>query len=318
MANALSDKARADIETTLSNNRVVLFMKGDRRSPQCGFSAAVVETLDAWLSDYATLDMFADPLLREDIKHFSEWPTIPQLYVEGEFIGGADIVRELDESGELAAALKVPDQPPEPPKIIVSELAAAQIKAAFSDPEVHEGVDMLRLSIDAQFRNDLAIGPRRPGDVEVQVQGLCVLFDRRSARRAPGLSIDFVEGPEGAGFKIENPNAPPSVREITVEDLAARMAAAIEDGAPLQLFDVRSAEEHTRAKIEGAVLLDESRVATVEALSKTTSLYLHCHHGGRSMQAAQYFIGQGFCEVYNVTGGIDAWSQRIDPEVPRY
>lgn len=317
MSEAVSEATRATIERALAGSRVVLFMKGTRRAPQCGFSAAVVELLDDWLDDYATVDVLADADLREGIKIFSDWPTIPQLYVAGEFVGGADILRELEQTGELPGALGVPDAPPEPPAITISASAAAQIRAAFTSDEIDEA-DMLRLAIDSQYRNDLAIGPRRPGDVAVETQGLTVLFDRRSARRAKGLSIDFVDGPEGTGFKIENPNAPPSVREIGVRGLAERMAAAEAEGARLHLYDVRTQDEAEKAAIAGAVLLYAETVDEVEALPKDTPLYLHCHHGGRSMQAAQYLISQGFVEVYNVTGGIDAWSREVDPSVPRY
>ena len=84
---------------------VVLFMKGTREGPRCGFSARVVAALDTHLADYRTLDVLQDPGLRGAIKEFSEWPTIPQLYVGGEFVGGCDIVCEMHESGELRDAL---------------------------------------------------------------------------------------------------------------------------------------------------------------------------------------------------------------------
>ncbi len=76
-------------------------MKGVPRAPQCGFSAGVVKVLDAIGSDYVGVNVLEDPYLREGIKEFSDWPTIPQLYVNGEFVGGCDIVREMYESGEL-------------------------------------------------------------------------------------------------------------------------------------------------------------------------------------------------------------------------
>ncbi|NVB38113.1 Grx4 family monothiol glutaredoxin [Pseudenhygromyxa sp. WMMC2535] len=304
---------REKIEASIREQRVVLFMKGNRRAPQCGFSAAVVELLDEWLDDYATVDVLADADMREAIKRYSEWPTIPQLYVDGEFVGGADILRELDEQAELAAALGVADQPPPSPEVTITELAAEQIRAAFSGDEV-EPEDELRLTIDARYHNDLAIGPRRPGDVAVTSQGLSLLFDRRSARRANGLVIDFVQNEQGAGFKIENPNAPASVRELSAKELAARMAS----DPKLRVLDVRTAQEHAQADIAGSTLLDSEHLEAVEALAKDTPLVLFCHHGVRSRRAAEYFVDQGFREVYNLTGGIDAWSLEVDPAVPRY
>ena len=90
----------------VANNRVVLFMKGNKSFPQCGFSAAVVEVLKRHAVPFETINVLQDQAVREGIKKFSNWPTIPQLYVNGEFIGGCDIVREMDASGELADKLK--------------------------------------------------------------------------------------------------------------------------------------------------------------------------------------------------------------------
>nr|WP_300125637.1 Grx4 family monothiol glutaredoxin [Immundisolibacter sp.] len=85
---------------------VVLFMKGDRRFPQCGFSGKAVQMLDACGVEYETVNVLADDELRQAIKVYSNWPTIPQLYVGGEFIGGADIMQALFETGELQELLE--------------------------------------------------------------------------------------------------------------------------------------------------------------------------------------------------------------------
>ena len=89
------------IESDISENDVVLFMKGSPVFPQCGFSATVVQVLTHLGVKFKGVDVLADPELREGIKQFSSWPTIPQLYVKGEFVGGCDIIREMYESGEL-------------------------------------------------------------------------------------------------------------------------------------------------------------------------------------------------------------------------
>jgi monothiol glutaredoxin len=103
---ALDDPTRARIRETIGSDRVVLFMKGDREAPQCGFSARVVQMLDRLVPDYTTVDVLADPGVRQGIKEFSNWPTIPQLYVAGELIGGCDIVTEMFQSGELATLMR--------------------------------------------------------------------------------------------------------------------------------------------------------------------------------------------------------------------
>jgi monothiol glutaredoxin len=95
------------IKEQLTQNRVVLYMKGTPQFPQCGFSATVAEVLKrCGVTDYASFNVLQDDALRQGIKDFSNWPTIPQLYVDGEFVGGCDIVREMYQSGELQQILE--------------------------------------------------------------------------------------------------------------------------------------------------------------------------------------------------------------------
>ena len=95
--NIVFDRIKQDV----SSNPVVLFMKGTPVFPQCGFSAAVVQVLTHLGVKFKSFDVLSDPSLRQGIKEFSSWPTIPQLYVKGEFVGGCDIIREMFETGEL-------------------------------------------------------------------------------------------------------------------------------------------------------------------------------------------------------------------------
>lgn len=97
MSNPVTERITQDI----TENDVVLFMKGTPMFPQCGFSAAVVQVLTGYGVKFKGVDVLADPSLREGIKEFANWPTVPQLYVKGEFIGGCDIVREMAANGEL-------------------------------------------------------------------------------------------------------------------------------------------------------------------------------------------------------------------------
>ena len=91
------------IKKLVTENEIVVFMKGNPAAPQCGFSAGVVKVLDAIGRPYAGINVLDDPFLREGIKEYSDWPTLPQVYVKGEFIGGCDIVRDMYASGELQA-----------------------------------------------------------------------------------------------------------------------------------------------------------------------------------------------------------------------
>jgi monothiol glutaredoxin len=96
---ATSDRIRK----LIADNEIVVFMKGIPAAPKCGFSAGVIKVLDAIGRPYLGVDVLDDPFLREGIKEFSDWPTLPQVYIKGEFVGGSDIVREMYANGELQA-----------------------------------------------------------------------------------------------------------------------------------------------------------------------------------------------------------------------
>jgi monothiol glutaredoxin len=304
---ALSDTMRKQIQELVEREPVLLFMKGTRTAPACGFSAQVVQILDALAPRYATVDVLTDPAMRDGIKEFSEWPTIPQLYVAGKFVGGCDIVRELSASGELETLLGGGDTTePAVPRITVSAAAAAAFQGA-----VPEG-DAIHFQIGPGFQYDLYVGPREPGDIEVQAGSISVLIDRATARRADGVHIDYIGG-EGGGFKIENPQEPPRVRQITAPELSEMLGRGEVD-----LFDVRPEAERARASIGAARPLDQSGEQHLLALPRDRAVAFHCHHGIRSQAAAEQALSKGFSRVYNLRGGIDAWSAAVDPSVPRY
>lgn len=311
MSQPLDEDLKTRIQDLIAKHQVVLFMKGNKHIPQCGFSAAVVQTLKSLEVEFETVNVLADPALREGIKAFSEWPTIPQLYIRGEFVGGSDIVKELHASGELHALLGVKPKVVAPPTITVTDAAFAAFRGASGDAEAD---DALRLAIDARFQNDLYFGPKAADDVVVTTSnGITIAMDPATAARANGLVIDFVQTPAGMGFKLDNPNAPPAVRTMRVEELSAQL----QRGEALHLVDVRTEEEHEKANVPGFRLLDLQYGRELEALPKSAKLVFMCHHGVRSMAAAERFLERGFTNVWNVAGGIDAWSA-MDPSVPRY
>ena len=96
---------QAKIKETVTSNPVVLYMKGNPKFPQCGFSNLATQILDACQAKYVAVDVLQDQAIREGIKQFANWPTIPQLYINGEFVGGSDIMRAMYESGELQTIL---------------------------------------------------------------------------------------------------------------------------------------------------------------------------------------------------------------------
>jgi len=101
----MEDTLQERIQGIIDSNDVVLFMKGNKNFPQCGFSATVVEVLRRSGAEFQDVDVLGDPDIRQGIKEFTNWPTIPQLYVRGKFVGGCDIIREMYEKGELDAVL---------------------------------------------------------------------------------------------------------------------------------------------------------------------------------------------------------------------
>jgi monothiol glutaredoxin len=101
----MTNPAHARIADLVTTNNVVLFMKGTPLFPQCGFSSKAISILDHLNVEYATVDVLQDMEIRQGIKEYSDWPTIPQLYVKGEFLGGSDIMMEMYEAGELQDAL---------------------------------------------------------------------------------------------------------------------------------------------------------------------------------------------------------------------
>ena len=214
------------ISGLIESDKVFLFMKGNPTFPQCGFSNQVVQILKAFEIPFGHFDVLSDMDVRQGIKEFSDWPTIPQLYIQGEFIGGSDIVRESWESGELKDMLS----------------------GAFPDKEI--------------------TGPQPPA---------------RPKNISPAEARDMFEK-EGARF-----------------------------------LDVRTPAERSVAMIEQFQLLDQSLAQEiVNDWDRQTPMVFMCHFGGRSAQACEYFAQQGFQQVFNVQGGIDAWSKTLDDSIPTY
>ena len=303
-------ETQSRIKELIQSSPVVLFMKGDKQMPQCGFSARAIEVLLSTGVDFETVDVLADPEIRQGIKDYSQWPTIPQLYVNQEFIGGSDIVTQMHGSGELHELLGVTYEPPTPPAITMTDAFVSAIKAAMADAP---GGGLPRLQISPRFEYGFGMSQEAPGDFHVESNGLTILVDPSTSERSDGLTLDFKDGDQG-GIIIDNPNEPPSVRRLDVHGYKAMR----DQGTEHHLFDVRTAEELAIARIEGGVLLDDAGITKLQELDTDATIVVYCHHGIRSMQAAGQLLSQGFKNVYNLDGGIDAWSLHVDPSVPRY
>ena len=208
-------------------NDVVLFMKGSPVFPQCGFSAAVVQALTLVGVKFKGIDVLQDSDIRDGIKEFTNWPTIPQLYVKNEFVGGCDIIEELSGNGELADVLK----------------------SAYPDRE------------------------------------------------------------------FTPPPPPAEVQEVS----SVEASEILKNQPEIAILDVRPPEERAKAALDNSRMLDNHTAQEIlDSWDPETPMMLICHQGIRSRQAAQYFTSQGFQQVYNVSDGIDGWSQTVDSSIPRY
>jgi monothiol glutaredoxin len=300
---------KAHIESLIKNNPVILFMKGTKDRPQCGFSKQVVSVLNQLVSDFVTVDVLADPEIREGIKIYSNWPTIPQLYIDNEFIGGCDIVLDLANKEELHKLLKL-EKAQKAPQLNLSQKA----HQAFSDALAEQGEDeAIRITIGADFNHELAFDKAQPHDFHVKVDSLRFIFDAYSARRADNLTIDFIEDQLESGFAFNNPNEG-RMHELSVTELNNWH----KENKDFILLDVRTKEEWQQAHISFAKRLEDISPSDIATWNKDRAIIFHCHHGSRSKRAAKSFLAKNFRRVYNLTGGIDAWARFVDPEVPLY
>ena len=305
----LSDAVKGKIDDFVHGHKVVLFMKGTRQQPMCGFSARTVAALDSLLPDYLTVNVLDDPEVRDGIKVYGNWPTIPQLYIDGELVGGCDIVLNMFNSGELHQTLGLDAPDRTPPEVKVTPAAAAKILEAMQG---HEGI-ALHFQVDANWETQFNLAPPQGQEIATESNGIRILMDIATAQRARGAIIDWVSTVQGEGLAIELPQAPPPVRQMPVAELAAKL----QDGA-VTLVDVRGETDRALAAIDGSLVLDRETMEKLERLPKDTALAFLCHHGNSSMGAAEYFRKQGFTNVSNVAGGIHAWSLEVDSSVPTY
>ncbi|HCP33347.1 MAG TPA: Grx4 family monothiol glutaredoxin [Deltaproteobacteria bacterium] len=217
----------ARISKMVEDSSVFLFMKGNPEAPQCGFSYRVVQVLNSWNVPFNSFNVLSDEGIRQGIKDFSNWPTIPQLYVNHEFVGGCDIIEELSGNGELADILK----------------------SAYPDRE------------------------------------------------------------------FTPPPPPAEVQEVS----SIEASEILKNQPDISILDVRPPEERAKASLSNSQMLDNHIAQEIiDSWDMDTPMMLICHQGIRSRQAAQYFTSQGFQQVYNVSDGIDGWSQNVDSSIPRY
>lgn len=289
----MTEEVQQKLQNMVNSHDVVLFMKGDRQQPQCGFSARVVGILEDLEIEYQTFNVFSDPDIRSGMKDFSQWPTFPQLYIKQEFIGGCDIVTDLMQSGELPNMLGVNLEAVPVPTIHLSPSITQLFKESISQ---HGGG--IHLTIPKDFQYDIAIGPKQGNQMEVIVDDIPFYLTRGSAQRANGLSLDFRDG-EGGGVMIENPNEP-KFSDLDVHELTTWLAETPD--AKLYQIGTDADDVHPNA-----TLLTATSHQEIQQLATDHPIAFICNHGVRSAQAAKSLAFQGYTNVINVMGGMSAW-----------
>jgi monothiol glutaredoxin len=294
----LDPATKERIEQMVTGNKVMLFMKGTPQMPQCGFSSQTAGALDTLLSgNYASFNVLEDQTIREGIKDYGDWPTIPQLYVNGELIGGCDIVMEMFNAGELHEmfGLEAPDRTP--PEIEISDKAAEKIGEFLA---AYPG-QFLHFKIGSDWNAQFHLGPKAGTEIASIVGELTLLMDLASAQRARGAKIDWVESVQGEGLKLDLPGAPPPVEQMQAEELQRRLNAS----EHMVVVDTRSEGDRQRAPLDFAKPLDSGLMAELTEADRKTPLVFICNQGVSSQGVAEHYRKQGFTEVYNLEGGVE-------------
>ena len=210
---SLSPETRTRIERTLADNRVVLFMKGDPPGHRAAASRPRPSASSTRCSpDYASVDVLADPEIREGIKEYGQWPTIPQLYVGGELVGGSDIIEghaQLRRTARGARRGRARSHAADPQHHAEAPPRRSHARWRTAEPGVG-----LHLGVDPRFNAQFQLKPVTGQEIVAEAAGLRIHFDLASAPRAEGIAIDWVEDVRGAGLAISNPKAPPPVKSI--------------------------------------------------------------------------------------------------------
>ncbi len=296
----MNEQTRQTIENLVNNNTCVLFMKGNPKQPQCGFSSNTVKILhDLVGEDFAYCNVLENSDVRDGIKEFGNWPTIPQLYINKELVGGNDIVTEMFNTGELQTMLNLPQPQRKSAVITITEKAKENILSGIENI----GSSVLMLSIDSQFNTRFSIEEPKGYEIASDIGEIKIYMDIGTAKRADGIEIDWVEDLNGAGLVIKNPNEPKTVNQLSIKDFQK----GLESNLYNNIYDVRSEAEFISRSIPGSKRLDKTNMQDIEALPKDTPLVFVCQVGNTSQGACEFYRKKGFTNVNNLVGGISDW-----------
>ena len=296
----MNEQVRNKIENLVNNSNCLLFMKGNPQHPQCGFSSNTVNILKELLGDnFDFFNVLEDQEVREGIKEYGNWPTIPQLYINKELVGGNDIVTEMYNTGELQSMLNLPQPERVAANISISDKAKQNIMSGIKDIGNH----VLMLSIDNQFNTRFSIEEPKGYEIVSEVGDIKIYMDIGTAKRANGIEIDWVEDLQGAGLVINNPNQPKEVNQLSKEEFKK----GLEKGLYKHIYDVRSEDQFKAQSIPGSKRLDKENMQEIENLDKDTPLVFVCSVGNTSQGACNFYRKKGFSNINNLVGGVANW-----------
>jgi monothiol glutaredoxin len=244
--------AEERIQAFVQGSTLMLFVKGTPTQPMCGFSATVMDLFNRMGAPYATFNILEDPEIREGAKAFSKWPTFPQIYVGGEFVGGCDIAVQMYQQGELQEVVKEAIEKQGPGRAHVQD-------------------DMQRQAAAAEQMLPVPPGARALGEGAAEVKQI-------RPRKANLLGLEsFV------------------------------------------VVDVRNPDELEICKLPSAYLIPLPELGERFAvIPKDANVLMVCRSGGRSQRAGEFLVSQGYRHVWNLDGGVLAWSDEVDPSFKKY
>ena len=288
------------IESLVKSSRCFLFMKGTPSHPQCGFSSNTISIIkDLMGEDFKTFNVLENQDVREGVKEYGNWPTIPQLYIDSELVGGNDIVTEMFNTGELQSLLNLPQPDRTPAVLTITDKARESIMAGITDI----GSNVLKLTIDSQYTTRFSVEPAKGYEVVTDLGEIKVYMDVGTVKRANGIEIDWVDDLQGSGLVINNPNAPKPVKQIEKDELEK----AVSENKITHIYDVRSEDQFQQQHIPGSQRLSKEVMADLEELNTDTPMVFVCSVGNSSQGACEFYRKKGFTNVYNLVGGINNW-----------
>ena len=310
------------VKDVVTEDKIVVFAKGTKEMPRCGFSARAIQVVESVGKPFKVVDILSDPSIRPALVAFSSWPTTPQVYLDGEFLGGSDIIMELYESGELQKKIassygeefkEVQDNQ----RVDVTDEALGKVKE-FMETDL----EFLRLSVqvkdgDRAYSLELDSHTSAAADLKWKVKGLTVIVAKAMSELFDKLEVSWVNKDGNEGFAVKevgNPPALPIPIDIDKADLARLMRSEIKDGK-LWIVDVREDDEWKSGHGEEAVHLPLSRLEKEwkdKGFDSKDTLVFYCAAGKRSLSAANHFRHKlGFPNTRSLVGGIGNYPSNI-------